>query len=40
MNWCKKNFIKIKYTQPSKPMQNGYIKRFNHFFREDILDAY
>ncbi|WP_410488952.1 hypothetical protein [Algibacter sp. L1A34] len=21
-------------------MQNGYIKRFNHFFREDILDAY
>ena len=21
-------------------MQNGYIERFNRFFREDILDAY
>ena len=40
MNWCKKNFIEIKYTQPGKPMQNGYIERFNRFFREDILDAY
>uniref|UniRef100_UPI003216A67B integrase core domain-containing protein n=1 Tax=uncultured Algibacter sp. TaxID=298659 RepID=UPI003216A67B len=30
----------IKYTQPGKPMQNGYIERFNRFFREDILDAY
>ena len=40
MNWCQKNYIEIKYTQPGKPMQNGYIERFNRFFREDILDAY
>mgnify|MGYP000515951501 CR=1 FL=1 len=40
MNWCEKNFIEIKYTQPGKPMQNGYIERFNRFFREDVLDAY
>jgi transposase InsO family protein len=40
MNWCKKNFVEIKYTQPGKPMQNGYIERFNRFFREDVLDAY
>ena len=40
MNWCKKNFIEFKYPQPGKPMQNGYIERFNRFFREDILDAY
>lgn len=38
--WCEKNFIEIKYTQPGKPMQNGYIERFNRFYREDILDAY
>jgi len=38
--WCKKHFIEIKYTEPGKPMQNGYIERFNRFFREDILDAY
>ena len=39
-DWCTKNFIEIKYTQPGKPMQNGFIERFNRFFREDILDAY
>lgn len=38
--WCEKNFIEIKHTQPGKPMQNGYIERFNRFFREDILDSY
>jgi len=27
-NWCKKNFIEIKYTQQGKPMQNGYIEWF------------
>src|SRR5699024_5617799 len=40
MNWCERNFITIKYTQPGRPMQNGYIERFNRFYREDILDAY
>ena len=39
-NWCKQKGIMIQYTQPGKPMQNGFIERFNRFFREDILDAY
>jgi len=39
-NWCDKNFVEIKYIQPGKPMQNGYIERFNRFYREDVLDAY
>lgn len=38
--WCKKKQIKIQYIQAGRPMQNGYIERFNRFFREDILDAY
>lgn len=38
--WCEKNHIEIKYIQPGKPMQNGYIERFNRFVREDILDAF
>ncbi len=40
MNGFKKNFIEIKHTQSGKPMQNGYIERFNRFFREEILEAY
>jgi len=40
INWCSKNAISIKYIQPGKPMQNGYIERLNRTFREDVLDAY
>lgn len=40
VEWCAKENIVIQYIQPGKPMQNGYIERFNRTFREDILDAY
>lgn len=39
-DWCKSKGIIIRHTQPGKPMQNGYIERFNRTFRENILDAY
>lgn len=39
-DWCRENNIALQYTQPGKPMQNGYIERFNRTFRQDILDAY
>ncbi len=38
--WCKKYEITRVYSEPGKPMQNGYVERFNRTFREDILDAY
>jgi len=38
--WCKARDIEIKFIQPGRPMQNGYIERFNKTYREDILDAY
>jgi putative transposase len=38
--WAKENGIAIQYIQPGKPMQNGYIERFNRLYREAVLDAY
>jgi putative transposase len=38
--WAKENQITIRYIQPGKPMQNGYIERFNRVYREAVLDAY
>jgi len=38
--WAKDRCITIQYIQPGKPMQNGYIERFNRVYREAILDAY
>lgn len=38
--WAKEREIKIQFIQPGKPMQNGYIERFNRLYREAVLDAY
>jgi putative transposase len=38
--WCKEMGIQLQFNQPGKPMQNGYIERFNRLYREAILDAY
>lgn len=37
-NWAANNNVKIKYIQPGKPAQNGYIERFNRTYREEVLD--
>ena len=37
--WCKKNDVIPVYSNPGRPMENGYIERFNRTFREDVLDA-
>ena len=37
--WCQDNNIDLQFIQPGRPMQNGYVERFNRSYRQDVLDA-
>jgi putative transposase len=37
--WCMERSILLQFIQPGKPMQNGYVERFNRSFRQDVLDT-
>jgi putative transposase len=38
--WTKSKGIELKFIEPGKPYQNGYMERFNRSFREEVLDNY
>ena len=38
--WCQDNKVDLAFIQPGKPMQNGYVERFNGSFRRELLNAY
>lgn len=38
--WAEENRVQIAFIKPGKPMQNGFIERFNRSYREAVLDMY
>ncbi len=38
--WTERNQVELEFIKPGRPMQNGYIERFNGTYRRAILDMY
>ena len=39
-DWAERNQVELEFIKPGKPMQNGFIERFNRTYREAVLDMY
>lgn len=38
--WAEQHHVQLEFIQPGKPMQNGFIERFNGSYRRGVLDLY
>jgi putative transposase len=38
--WAEEHGVTLEFIKPGKPMQNGFIERFNRSYREAVLDMY
>lgn len=39
-DWAASNAVELEFIKPGRPMQNGFIERFNRTYREAVLDMY
>lgn len=38
--WARRHGVQIRFIQPGRPMQNGFVERFNRTYRQEVLDCY
>jgi putative transposase len=39
-DWAEQHGVTLEFIKPGKPMQNGFIERFNRTYREAVLDMF
>lgn len=39
-DWAQQHGVELEFIEPGKPMQNGFIERFNRSYREGVLNMY
>lgn len=39
-DWAEANQVELEFIKPGRPMQNGFVERFNRTYREAVLDMY
>lgn len=39
-DWAQQHNVELEFIEPGRPMQNGFIERFNRSYREGVLDMY
>jgi putative transposase len=37
--WARRHGIERRFIQPGRPMQNGFVERFNRTYRQEVLDC-
>jgi putative transposase len=38
--WAEQHEVRLEFIKPGKPMQNGFIERFNRSYRQAVLDMF
>lgn len=39
-DWAEEHGVALEFIKPGRPMQNGFVERFNRTYREAVLDMY